>query len=75
MRQTRVRDSVCDRLYYGVHITDAATTPVLTIVPANESNWEDLHAVFGTGGESTRCQCQQFKIRHVEPARRSHCGT
>jgi GNAT superfamily N-acetyltransferase len=43
-------------------MADAATTPEVTIVPANEASCEDLQAVFGTGYPS-RCQCQRFKIR------------
>jgi GNAT superfamily N-acetyltransferase len=44
-------------------MTDAALTPELTIVPANEASWEDLQAVFGTRGDAFRCQCQRFKTR------------
>jgi GNAT superfamily N-acetyltransferase len=47
-------------------MTDTTTTPVVTIVPANEASWEDLQAVFGTRGDPSRCQCQRFKT----PARR-----
>jgi GNAT superfamily N-acetyltransferase len=36
---------------------------LMGIVPANQASWEDLQAVFGTRGESSRCQCQRFKIR------------
>ena len=35
--------------YIDVRMTDAATTPELAIVPANEASWEDLQAVLGTG--------------------------
>jgi len=34
----------------------------LTIVPANETSWEDLQAVFGTRGEPARCWCQRYKM-------------
>jgi GNAT superfamily N-acetyltransferase len=51
---------------YGVHMADAATTPEVTIVPANEASWEDLQAVFGTRGNPARCQCQRFKVRGRE---------
>jgi len=34
----------------------------LTIVPANEVPWDDLQAVFGTRGDSSRCWCQRFKM-------------
>ena len=44
-------------------MADAAATPRVTIVPANEATWEDLQAVFGTRGDPSRCQCQRFKIR------------
>jgi GNAT superfamily N-acetyltransferase len=47
-------------------MTDAALTPELTIVPANEASWEDLQAVFGTRGNPARCQCQRFKTRGRE---------
>jgi hypothetical protein len=47
-------------------MTDAATTPEVTIVPANEASWEDLQAVFGTRGNPARCQCQRLKVRGRE---------
>jgi hypothetical protein len=47
-------------------MSDSATTPPVTIVPANEATWEELQAVFGTRGDPSRCQCQRYKI----PARR-----
>jgi len=34
----------------------------LTIVPANEASREDIHAVFGSRGSATLCQCQRFKL-------------
>jgi GNAT superfamily N-acetyltransferase len=46
---------------YGVRMADAATTPQVTIVPANEASCEDLQAVFGARGGPSRCQCQRFK--------------
>jgi len=52
-------------------MTEPATTPLVTIVPANEASWEDLQAVFGTRGDPSRCQCQRYKIRHVESEWRS----
>ena len=68
-------------------MTDAAMTPEVTIVPANEASWEDLQAVFGTRGDPARCQCQRFKMHPgeswasvgaAELARRlreqTHCG-
>jgi GNAT superfamily N-acetyltransferase len=51
---------------YGVRMTGTATTPEVTIVPANEASWEDLQAVFGTRGDPSRCQCQGYKIRDFE---------
>ena len=36
----------------------------LTIVPANESSWEDLRAIFGDRGYAAYCQCQKFKMRN-----------
>jgi GNAT superfamily N-acetyltransferase len=38
----------------------------LTIVPANEASWEDLHAVFGTRGDPSRCHCQRYKMQPKE---------
>lgn len=48
---------------YAVRMTDAATTPEVTIVPANQASWEDLRAVLGTRGYHSGCWCQRFKIR------------
>jgi GNAT superfamily N-acetyltransferase len=47
-------------------MTDTATTPEVTIVPANEASWEDLEAVFGTRSSHSSCWCQRFKIRGRE---------
>jgi GNAT superfamily N-acetyltransferase len=47
-------------------MTEPATTPSLTIVPANEARWEDLQAVLGTRGDAHRCQCQRYKLRPRE---------
>jgi len=47
-------------------MADAAMTPKLTIVPANEASWEDLHAVLGPRGDSSRCQCQRYKMQPGE---------
>jgi GNAT superfamily N-acetyltransferase len=47
-------------------MTNTATTPPVTIVPANEASWEDLQAVFGTRGDPSRCQCQRYKMRPRE---------
>ncbi|PZF93186.1 GNAT family N-acetyltransferase [Micromonospora deserti] len=36
---------------------------MITVLPANETSWDDLRAVFGTRGDAARCQCQRYKIR------------
>jgi GNAT superfamily N-acetyltransferase len=41
-------------------------TAEVTIVPANEASWEDLQAVFGTRGDSSRCWCQRYKMQPRE---------
>ncbi len=38
----------------------------LKIVPANEASWEDLQAVFGTRGNTSRCYCQRYKMQPRE---------
>jgi GNAT superfamily N-acetyltransferase len=38
----------------------------MRVVPANETSWEDLQAVFGTRGTAFRCQCQRYKLRPRE---------
>jgi GNAT superfamily N-acetyltransferase len=43
-------------------MTDSATVPSFTIVPANESSCEDLGAVFGTRGAAATCHCQRYKL-------------
>ena len=47
-------------------MTDLATAPEVTIVPANEASWEDLQAVLGTRGDPSKCQCQRYKLRPRE---------
>ena len=42
------------------------TNPAVSVVPANEASWEDLHTIFGTRGEASRCQCQRYKLRPRE---------
>ena len=44
----------------------AIPRPEITVVPANEASREDLEAVFGTRGDTSRCQCQHCKIRDME---------
>jgi len=34
----------------------------LTIVPANETSWDDLAAIFGTADYPSHCHCQRFKV-------------
>jgi GNAT superfamily N-acetyltransferase len=40
----------------------AAAADAIRVVPANETSWEELQAVFGGRGEPHRCQCQWFKV-------------
>jgi GNAT superfamily N-acetyltransferase len=47
-------------------MTDTATTPRVTVVPANEASWEDLQAVFGSRGSPSSCWCQRHKMRGRE---------
>ncbi|MFD2077601.1 Acetyltransferase (GNAT) family protein [Actinopolymorpha cephalotaxi] len=42
----------------GPQVTDDQ----LSIVPANEASWQDLEAIFGSSGDSSRCWCQRFKM-------------
>jgi hypothetical protein len=44
-------------------MADAASTPQPMIVPANEASWDDIHAVFGTRGDPSRCLCPRFKMK------------
>jgi GNAT superfamily N-acetyltransferase len=43
----------------------------LRIVPANEASWEDLQAIFGVRGGSSRCLCQVYRLRPGE----DFCGS
>jgi ribosomal protein S18 acetylase RimI-like enzyme len=47
-------------------MADAPSTTELAIVPANEANWHDIQAVFGTRGDPSRCWCQRFKMQPGE---------
>jgi GNAT superfamily N-acetyltransferase len=47
-------------------VTDTATNPELTIVPAHQASWEDIQAVFGTRGDAYICQCQRYKLQPGE---------
>ena len=55
-----------DGTAYGLRMTDMATAPALTIIPANEASWEDLQTVLGTRGDPHRCQCQRYKMQPGE---------
>lgn len=53
---------------------DAAVTPDLRIVPANEATWDDLQAVLT--GVAGRCQCQRQRLGdhdwwHMPPSERA----
>jgi GNAT superfamily N-acetyltransferase len=39
---------------------------MVAIVPANEASWDDLRAVFGTRGDTSRCWCQRYKMQPGE---------
>jgi GNAT superfamily N-acetyltransferase len=39
-----------------------ATEPAITIVPANQANWDDLQNIFGKRGEACNCCCQRYKL-------------
>jgi GNAT superfamily N-acetyltransferase len=41
-------------------------TGTVDVVPANESTWDDLRAVFGTRGPASRCYCQRYKLARRE---------
>ena len=56
----------CVAAQYGFRMADATTTLEVSIVPANEVNWEDLQAVFGTRGDPSRCHCQRYKMQPRE---------
>jgi len=34
----------------------------LAVVPANESSWDDLVAIFGIADYPAHCQCQRLKV-------------
>ncbi|AKU14887.1 GNAT family N-acetyltransferase [Luteipulveratus mongoliensis] len=38
----------------------------LRIVPANEADWSDLEAIFGTSAQPARCWCRRFKLQPGE---------
>jgi GNAT superfamily N-acetyltransferase len=38
----------------------------ISVVPANETSWADLRAIFGTRGPASSCQCQRYKLRPRE---------
>jgi GNAT superfamily N-acetyltransferase len=43
-----------------------AAEPAISILPANQANWEDLQTIFGTRGQGARCYCQRFKLKPRE---------
>ena len=47
-------------------MTDTAPAPGIRIVPANEASWEEIQTVLGTRGDSSRCQCQRYKMQPKE---------
>ena len=47
-------------------MVDSETTSEITIVPANESSWDDIQAVFGARGDAHICQCQRYKLQPGE---------
>lgn len=56
----------CVAGYWGRMATMTASAPGLSIVPANQAACEELAAVFGARGSSSRCQCQRYKLRPRE---------
>jgi GNAT superfamily N-acetyltransferase len=50
---------------YSVAMAGPPTSEV-RVVPANEASWEDLQAVFGTRGDTSRCWCQHYKILDMQ---------
>ncbi len=40
----------------------AVNIPSYDVVPANETAWADLAAVFGVRGPAARCWCQRYKL-------------
>lgn len=49
-----------------VRSREPVTDDQLRIVPANKANWEDLQAIFGAGGDPSRCWCQRYKMHRGE---------
>ena len=43
-------------------MTDLEPLGEVTILPASQASWQDLQAVFGTRGDTCRCQCQRYKM-------------
>lgn len=42
------------------------TEPGMSVVPANEASWDDLHRIFGSRGTGSRCFCQRYKLQPGE---------
>lgn len=49
------------------HSIDAS----VKVIPANQAEWSDLRAIFGTRGEAAGCWCQRYKLQPRE-AFKSH---
>ncbi|GAB3766317.1 GNAT family N-acetyltransferase [Microlunatus parietis] len=45
---------------------EPVTDDQLRVVPANEASWDDLRAIFDTGGDPGRCWCQRFRMLPLE---------
>lgn len=41
---------------------EPVTEDQLAVVPANEASWDDLRAIFDSGGDPGRCWCQRFRM-------------
>ena len=41
-------------------------TDAIRVIPANQTPWEDLAAVFGTRGAASVCWCQRYKLQPRE---------
>ncbi|MFC7623607.1 GNAT family N-acetyltransferase [Microlunatus sp. GCM10028923] len=45
---------------------EPVTDDQLRVAPANEASWDDLRAIFDTGGDPGRCWCQRFRMMPKE---------
>lgn len=46
----------------GAHRDGAVSSERIRIVPANETSWADLDAIYGHSDYPSRCLCQRFKV-------------